>query len=446
MTARRASVMRGVALAACSAILATLAACITPPTADPAAAVTRISLSTPIASDQKWLATYSMSSPVAELVFMRQPDDSRTRDWTPSPGFEIVRTDGVERLRRPDGKLFQNVVIAMLPAYRDLPMDYAPFSPFGDGGLLAYTGRFFACPTQCPDDATFQMALTAPGDAILVDGVRYRDKAEWTDSAEGRSIYVGETAPVETPDFLAVIDTALPDAIRTQLAADLPGFMRFFAGHMGALPERPMLFASYDVKHQGGWGRQGGTLPGQVFVHFYGPNWPAEMVKPGFSADLSWHFAHEAAHLYQSQIYVGDEDAAWIHEGGAEAFAAIALRAQGQGQAADAHISASAKTCHDKIAGRSIRAALSAGEYEVAYACGLQINLGLDAELRRIAPTSDGLFSVWRVYRDAVAGRAATTGDFYAAIAKVGNAATAAFVREAVDAPFTPGSSGSGQW
>ena len=412
------------------------------PIGPPAVAHIAIEAATPTV----WTATYRLPAPATELVFMRQPDDSRTKDWKPASDFEIVRTDNAERLRRKDRAPFDSAQVDVPAAYRDLPMDYAPFSPFGDGGMLAYTGRLFACPTECADSAAFDLSLKATGHAILVNGVRHRDTAAWTDSAEGRSIYVGETAPVETPDFLAVIDTALPDAIRTQLAADLPGFMHFFADRMGALAERPMLFTSYDLKHQGGWGRQGGTLPGQVFVHFYGPNWPAEMAKPGFSADLAWHFAHEAAHLYQSQIYIGDDDASWIHEGGAEAFAAIAMRAQGQGKAADAHVAASAKTCHDKIAGRSIRAALTAGEYEVAYACGLQVNLGLDAELRRIAPASDGLFSVWRAYRDAVAGRAATTDDFYAAIAKVGNPATAAFVRKAVDTPFVSGSGGSGQW
>lgn len=404
--------------------------------------VARIALSTAV--NNRWIATYVLPAPVPELIFARQPNDSRTKDWIPGPGFEIVRIDNAERLRRMDGHPMKEATVSLPATYRDLPMDYAPFSPFGDGGLLAYTGRFFACPSECADDAAFQMVLGAQGHTILVDGVRYRDQATWTDSAEGRSIYVGETVPVETTDFLAVIDTALPEKIRTQLAAELPGFMHYLAERMGALSERPMLFASYDLKDKSGFGRQGGTLPGQVFVHFYGPDWTEEMTKPGFAGDLAWHFAHEAGHLYQGQVYVDAKDASWIHEGGAEAFAAMAMRAQGQGAEADTHIAASAKTCHEKLAGRSIRAALSAGEYEVAYACGLQINLGLDAELRRIAPASDGLFSVWREYRAAVKGRAPSMEDFYAAIAKVGDPATAAFVREAVDAAPPPG--GARQW
>ena len=402
---------------------------------------------------EQWIAAYHLPAPVTELVFARQPDDSRTKDWQPSRDFEIIRTGGAERLRRKDGAPFAYAKVSVPAAYRDLPMDYAPFSPFGDGGMLAYSGRFFACPVECSGAAVFQMQLTAPGHTILVDGVRHKDNATWRDSAEGRSVYVGETAPVETPDFLSVIDAALPEKIRTQLAADLPGFMRFFAERMGALPERPMLFASYDIRPTAGFGRQGGTLPGQVFVHFYGEAWPEQMAKPGFGADLAWHFAHEAAHLYQRQAYVGSDASSWIHEGGAEAFAAIAMRAQGQAAGADAHIAASAATCAKKLSARSVHGALTAGDYDVAYACGLQINLALDAELRRVAPSSDGLFTVWRRFQDQVKGREPAEDDFLAAIAFVGNDGLAARVRDMVDTPspaFTlvgqASGGGHGQW
>lgn len=438
-----------------SALLAAgfLAGCATPafegPITPPTVGRIAIFADTP----DRWIAAYYLPAPVTELVFRRQPDDSRTQDWAPSRDFEIVRTGDAERLRRKDGQAFDDARVTVPAAYRDLPSDYAPFSPFGDGGMLAYSGRFFACPTECADDANWQMQLTASGHTILVDGMRHKDNATWIDSAEGRNVYVGETAPVETPDFLAVIDKTLPDAIRTQLAADLPGFMHFFADRMGALPGRPMLFTSYDLTHQGGWGRQGGTLPGQVFVHFYGPVWPDEMAKPGFSADLAWHFAHEAGHLYQRQIYAGGDAAAWVHEGGAEAFAAIAMRAQGQGAEADAHIATSAADCAKKLGARSMRAAMTEGDFDVAYACGLQVNLALDAELRRVAPTSDGLFSIWRRFQDQVKDREPTEDDFLAAVAFVGNAGIAARVRDMVSKPspvftFAPAASGGGggQW
>ena len=64
-----------------------------------------------------------------------------------------------------------------------------------------------------------------------------------------------------------------------------------------------MLYVSYDASHPKGRGRQGGVLPDQVFIHFYGGKWPEEMEKPGFADELAWHFAHEAAHLYHRRLY-----------------------------------------------------------------------------------------------------------------------------------------------
>src|SRR4030095_5929397 len=133
------------------------------------------------------------------------------------------------------------------------------------------------------------------------------------------------SVPQQADDFIAVIDAALPERIRAQLLAQLPEFMHLFSGKLGALPTRPMLFVSYDASHPKGWGRHGGVLPGQVFIHFYGGKWPAEMEKPEFPDDLAWHFAHEAAHMYHRRTGTESGDD-WITEGGAEAFAALALR------------------------------------------------------------------------------------------------------------------------
>lgn len=389
----------------------------------------RISISA--TSPDQWTVTYALAEPATELVFARQPDDSRTKDWRPAPGLEIVRIDGLERLHRIDGAPFREASVSVPPVYRDLPMDYGPFSPFGDGGTLMYSGRFFACPTECADDATWQVSLAAPGRSILVDGQRHAGRAMWTDEGSGRNVYVGEASLVETSDFLAVIDTALPETIRTQLSEQLPAFMHLFAERLGALPERPMLFASYDLSHRDGWGRQGGTLPGQVFVHFYGPVWPERMAKPGFGGDLAWHFAHEAAHLYQRQIYINGPGA-WVHEGGAEALAALALRLQGKTEAANAQIAASAADCREKLRGRAISTALSEGEHDVAYACGLQVNLALDADTRRIAPSSDGLFTIWKRFTERVTGKQPTEGDFLLAVSDVAGADIAERIRALV--------------
>jgi hypothetical protein len=86
-------------------------------------------------------------------------------------------------------------------------------------------------------------------------------------------------------------------------------------------------------------------------VHFYGSKWPAEMEKPGFPDELAWHFAHEAAHLYQRHTSTTSGDD-WITEGSAEAFAAMALRADASAYVHSAEEKALGK-CREFLKGRS---------------------------------------------------------------------------------------------
>ena len=380
----------------------------------------------------QWQVRYDFAQPVDKLEFKSSPDDSRGRTWLPDQGFEIVTTDHGEVARRKDGAQFRTVRFRMSPTYSVLPKEYAPFSPFGDGGMLFHTGRFFACQDRCPADAAWTMYLSAATeDQIILDGKALKAQAHWTDRDDGRSIYVGKNAPQQTADFIAVLDTALPERIRSQLLAQLPGFMHLFSGKLGVLPTRPMLFVSYDVSHPKGWGRQGGVLPGQVFVHFYGSKWPAEMEKPGFPDDLAWHFAHEAAHLYQGSTSTESGDA-WITEGGAEAFAAMAMRADASAYVQLNQEEALGK-CREFLKGRSVHDAIAAGTYDAAYSCGMLINLAIDSKVR-LATKHDGLYAVWRNYLQRARKKESvvSTAAYLEAVSDVGDADIAAWVQKAV--------------
>ena len=393
---------------------------------------------------EPWPVTYRLAAPSTRLVFARSPDSSRTIDWAPGPEFEIVRTEDGEVLRRRDGAAFDAVTVRVPPLYRELPMDYAPFSPFGDGGTLFYSGRMFACADVCSDDQAWTFHISAAaGSNLLVNGEVHRGEASWTDGGVGSNIYVGASEPVASEALVAVIDEALPAVIREQLVAELPAFMDRFAARLGVLDAPPMLFASWDTSvDDGGYGRQGGTLPGQVFIHFYGSFWTEEMARGGFADGLSWHFAHEAAHLYQRQTYTEAREGYWIHEGGAEAFAALALLESRPEQAAgvEAVIAAARTECAEHLAGRSIRQAISEGDTRVPYACGMVVNLALHAALLREAPSTDGLYAVWRDYVQSVQGvDRVTQSHFLDSVSGIGGEQLAVDVANAVADPrFDP--------
>jgi hypothetical protein len=381
----------------------------------------------------QWQVRYDFAQPVDKMEFRHSPDDSRVRTWLPDQGFEIVTTARGEVARRKDGAQFRTVRFRMSPTYSVLPKEYAPFSPFGDGGMLFHTGRLFACRDLCPDDASWSMYLwAATEDQIILDGKTVKAQAHWIDRDDGRVVYVGQNVPQQTDDFIAVLDAALPDRVRTQLLAQLPEFMRLFSGKLGALPTRPMLYVSYDTSHPKGWGRQGGVLPAQVFVHFYGGKWPEQIEKPGFPDELAWHLAHEAAHLHQHATSTARPGDDWILEGAAEAFAAMALRADAAAYVQSEEENAPAK-CREFLKGRSIRDAIAAGTFDAAYSCGMLINLAIDSKVR-LATKQDGLYAVWRSYlrRASNNGRVMSEAAYLEAVSDVGNADIAKWVQRAV--------------
>lgn len=79
------------------------------------------------------------------------------------------------------------------------------------------------------------------------------------------------------------------------------------------------------------------------------------MTKPEFADDLAWHFAHEAAHLYQRQVFAGAGDA-WIHEGSAEALAALALRSlhSSMEEFIDTRIARAREKCQEQLGDQAI--------------------------------------------------------------------------------------------
>jgi hypothetical protein len=388
---------------------------------------------------RQWQVRYDFDAPVTQLMFARSPDSSRIQTWVADQGFEIVPTQHGDVARRKDREPFRTVRFRMDATYRVLPKDYAPFSPFGDGGMLFHSGRFFACAELCAESAQWHLQLWAsPQDNIVSSGKVELGNASWTDRGDGRVVYIGASRPQESENFVMVLDKALPGEIRDQLLRELPIFMRFFASKMGVLPQRPMLFVSYDSQHSPGWGRQGGVLLGQIFIHFYGENWPTQMTKLDFANDLAWHFAHEGAHLYQGDGTSTSNADSWINEGGAEAWAVIALRSLKSPPVGflNSRIEKSREQCQQQLGDQSIAEAIQSKNFDVGYSCGLLINLAVD-QVVRSKTNRDGLMAVWRTYTHSIEqGSASGDATFLAAIESVGGRELASWVQSVLKVKY----------
>jgi len=350
-----------------------------------------------------WKATYHLAQSTTALTLVRTPDDARHMRWRiTSPGFEIGTSNGYDVISRTDGGEFSSVEISVPATYVSLPKDYAPFSLFSDGGLLIHSGRFQACPTgelQTIDDChgPWLMTITAPPDAhILLNGKIYDRSAQWSDSADGTKVYVGTASPRSTSNFVGIVDPALPPVIAELLSALLPDLMEQFAQRLPQLLQRPMLFASYDTKYEKGHGRQGGTLPGQVFMHFYGPGWEAVIPDDNTPEEIAWFFAHEVGHLFQHNV-AGALESSWIHEGAAEAFAYFILA---YSETVSVEYLATRRQrafdgCRDALSDGTLYDAAERGSFSDYYQCGLIMFLAIDAAIRAESNDQQDLFDFW---------------------------------------------------
>lgn len=349
----------------------------------------------------QWYVSYSTATPVKQIVFQRNPDDSRAKYWrAQSESYSIKVQDGIETIRRVDGQSFAQVRFLLPAVYAPLPKEYAAFSPFSDGGMLLHSGRFFACAELCAAELnSWTVTLSAPADEkIIVAGKVYQQQATWHEKDSGTSIYVGKSTPLAGPDFISMIDPALPLALRQQITLQLPKLMEWFTHYMGRLDYRPALFASYSTTEDGSYGHQGGILPGQIFMHWYGRT-AIEQLRPDA---VFWFFAHEVAHLYQRNAgAIEAPQDAWIHEGAAEYMAGLASAAvQKNEQILQNKLATAGKQCVTGLEKQRSYAKAAAANTELHYSCGLVLNHAIAMQLQK-AKQPISFFSLWTLF-DAV--------------------------------------------
>lgn len=394
------------------------------------------------------MIVFRTSQPTADLRFVRNPDDSRARRWQIERDFELVHEEGADFLRRKDRAVFRVASVTAPARYVALPKEYAPFSPYSDGGTLIYSGQFHVCAgrAECPSDYGWQFRVAPPpGTHLVVEGGVYDANFTFTDTGEGTNIYVGKTTPLASSHFVAVIDRGLPGEVQAALYRLLPPMMDFYTTRLGRLPFKPMLFASLDPEPPRGseFNMQGGVLPRQVSFHLYGEKWAAA-AKEKILDRLPWNFAHETGHLFQSLGSGGDVypmDQSWIHEGGAEAFAALTISEFGglscgyveeRIEGAVAECAAGLKA----LAGRSLNASAEAGAFRNYYTCGLVIQLAIDAETKRTSAGARDLFDVWAKFLSrARSGEPINQDTFLRTASELGAVKAASFARALAIAP-----------
>ena len=353
-----------------------------------------------------WTVSYSASKPIKRIAFSRNPDDSRVKRWNlVGNDLKIVFEDSQEYIVSKTGALFESATLNLTTSYKHLSKDYAPFSPFSDGGTLVHSGRFFACENSCADDLNqWAMSLIVPKeDLIIINGQIVESTISWADNSDGRNIYVGSQQPDLSGGFITVIDQGLPDEIKASLQTDIPKMMDHLEAKLGKLntKQRPSLFASY--AKVGGTSTQGGALPNQFFIHWNRDDLEEQVGSQTFINDLLWTFAHESGHFYQQfEKMVPKRKDSWIHEGHAEMLAFDTLQHL-YPESLDylkAKIEHFKLQCAKGLSETSLNEAAQNGKFYLYYSCGFLIHQAIENAIEKDSGREHSAYRIWNRFRE----------------------------------------------
>ena len=353
----------------------------------------------------RWRIEYQLTEPADALHFVRSAPSPRAEAWRPADKAFVFSSDD-RTLRRADGRPFTSAQFLVDARSSDVISNYEPFTRFSDGGVLVYTGYYFACANApCTAPSRWKVTVEPSRRRGATRGAApSHGPLTFMDFGDGSQVYVGGERLVETARYNAVIDPALPADVKRVMDASLPAIMSYYERRLGQLPRRPAVFVSMRAERGAeGYESRGSALPDQMSVHFYGARWTQGRtgVEPGF---LPWYFAHEAAHLQQR---IEDRPKAddfmaegWIHEGGAEALAGLAVAATKPElrRYVDNRVSAAADECAQGL--RHLDAPLNdsgdRGAVDNYYVCGLAMQMAINLDVREASHGARDLFDVWR--------------------------------------------------
>jgi len=365
----------------------------------------------------RWRADYTFSAPVRAVAFSSGPYAARGAWRVVTDGGRIVRAESGDYVVAPGP--VRALSIEIPESTKQPEKDYRDFYRFSDGGALAYTGHLAVRLATCGDGgacadsalapgASLEGRITlvaAPGEAVVVQGQPRGAEATTAMIDEGTYAYLGARAPVETPDFVGVIDPGYPEWLRAPMDRLLPRLFALYADALGRPAEaaqKPVLFATF-AKLEGERRDIGGNVLSPRTVNFgvgLGARY-LESVDDRLRDDLMHLFAHEVAHLWNAEHRVpdGGPAAAWMHEGSADALAFRALRALGVLDEAGyrARLSSALSLCVLSLSeGLPLSASTRPGRSRDFYECGSTIALLTEATMKKRGGAKADLFTFWR--------------------------------------------------
>ncbi|MCM8557818.1 hypothetical protein [Sphingomicrobium sediminis] len=314
----------------------------------------------------------------------------RPEGWTVlTPGVELTRIGHHDALIAKDGgDLPRNIVIQFRPYTGLLEADYQPAMDLGDGSVAIFSDHFTMRPapsiaavqqlgqdwTPLPDYEGGHPVVSFRGDGFF-DGSDYPGRFSLE---EASYVIHGDIVPTVGPYMSTIIDAELPTWLGTQIEAETPQVLDFYAERLGPHESgTPELLISWNGPTPGTSSLGGSVIGDQIVMQIEGDMLVEE--SRGLGANARQFIAHESAHFWLGNLVdYGRPGDAWSTEGGADL---MALRA---GEAIDPEVgprfAAAVKqqawgSCLQGIEGGPLATAPERGLHSSFYGCGLLFSL-----------------------------------------------------------------------
>jgi len=212
------------------------------------------------------------------------------------------------------------------------PKNYAPNIRFSDGGANLYMGFFHGEAIDVKGIRELEIKTTIqglPGETLIAP-TNDNNSNKNSDEADYAYAYFGPQKPVLSGKVQMIIDPAMPVWLRDLIVNTSAISARYFEEtYQRKLSRQLSLSAAVSDLETNGFSLKGGASNGQINYRLSGklllsedPVIQAKLIK--FANLVAFH---EMAHIWQNDVTKGGigENAAWIHEGGAEVMAADGL-------------------------------------------------------------------------------------------------------------------------
>jgi hypothetical protein len=359
-----------------------------------------------------WKVDYELPMAVEHVAFSRRSNFDRKKLYQIDESkFKWDQEGDVLLIRSVDGSMFDSLNITFSSHYDVVQKDYTHNLKYTDSSVLLYTNHLalganiIEDKTISPIGASFKgtkFHFYSPNQNIVFLGQSHKDKASWNLEGKGTYIYFGNIQPIENDNIIAIVDPALPKWAWDKTKKHLPELFEFYEKKTAhPLNFKPVVFFNYDQLDGDYLHYSGGTLNGLVQLTIGGKHWNSRNEE---QFNLLFQFlAHEAAHFWNGQMFsFENQNHSWMHEGGADTFAYIAMMEFGliSYEQMIQKFEDAANNCFLNKGTEPLEQSAKLWRYRNYYDCGAAMGLASHAAVKA-KDSSKTVFDVWKNMFDA---------------------------------------------